>query len=275
MKRLIIGLAIVVVILAVILGPYASWKYFASTRAVVQDRVRESASDAIIIKMAQQELAGIQRKIQEAKARIIEIDGKLKRRKQYVEQGQTALAEERSILQRAEKMLGQKKESYQIAGKTYSGRELVDDVNQRVAQYKALHERVESTKRANSVLENIKAEGSQRIREGELSLMRKQNELDTLKIRLANAKVAKEIRLIHDSIVNIVPDEKTMGFDELARRVAISESEITGLGGVGASGLIDWSGSDSGKAALEQIRALPGWTKESPATAPATRTSTK
>lgn len=255
-KRLIVAVVVIIGLLALILGANTLIKYLKAGRGAVADEIRKATPDAVIFKMAENELRDMQEALSESKVRLIMLDHSLKEQREKLDRKRGDLDRERSILRRARKLLASDSEQVMIGGETYTKKQLAFNAERHASRYERLREQIKSASAAIRQMEAIKEEGLEQLRDGELLLAQKTDELETLKIRLANAKDAKELEALRTELRGLLPSGKTMGLTELKRRVLLAESKVGSIDILDSGGTINWDDTTSSKRALRRIDAL-------------------
>lgn len=259
-RFLIIEATLILLTFTAIAGLYIFWRYFLPGPLTDREEATTRTPDEVIIAIAQKELTDIEQSIQAAEAGYDNMLQSLEQQKQKLKTGESKLTEVRERLKRAETLLSEPSDSYNIAGRTYSHQDLIDDVRDDLSRHKIIHNKLVK-------LEKSVAEDQQRAKEwqsilydAKVLLAQKKDEFDSLVDRLRRARVAREAQRIQSQLLGTLATSSEMsGIDRLKERVRNEEIELkVDFDDFPMTGKIDWEGDTSStEDMLEEIRSLP------------------
>jgi hypothetical protein len=243
-KNLTIGAVIVTVLALVIIGPRSLWTTLRGTREVIHNAIEEGKSDvqqAAEIRIGLQELDD---KIFRFDSTMAEVEGRAQAARQRVQETEQELATQKDLLARAKKLLDEPKDTYRVAGRSYTRAEVNADALARLSHCKQLLKQLDFDRQVARQLGDAVKEARTNLAKAQQVRQEKASQLVTLEARLENARLLEQVNELTRELKTspLGPQtELAQKFEAFERRVATVERRIrTSGGGPAESPIIDW-----------------------------------
>lgn len=266
MKRIIIGIVVVVFAAILIFGIGKTVSYLAGAKKWINDEVDENMPMSFEIKKIEALIEKEGSTIQAYNDKVCDIDGRATSLKKNISTLKGRLDDEKALLARIKSMLDEKKEFYDIGGRKYTYAEVNRDALARVEGANRIQKDIEIKEKLRHEFNIVIKEAKTNLVTARQRLTTLKGTLETLEARNANADIRLEVARLVNSIEN-----SGFGSDsEIEKAVAQYESRVAQkerrasarLGDATSAGRIDYSGSIVTKEASAEIEHLLDENKE-------------
>jgi hypothetical protein len=264
-KRTIWGCVAATLLGMLTLGPTWVWNHLRSTGQQAREKLEQEMPDDQVEALIRLHLSDLDRQIRSYHDSLGKAADEVGRAEVKKEDLDRQLAAEKTILTRAKELLDQHQDHYPVAGKTYSRVEIQADSQARLAQCQTLENKIAAQGRIIKELRKGLADGRGNLAQAQRLKAEAMAELDSLKVRLANARVRKDL-----SELTAVLRKAPFGPDsELARQMAQLQDRVRNAerhadfqaeeakGGA----IVDWQGGapaeDVGQAITRYLKSTP------------------
>jgi phage shock protein A len=202
MKKLLIGVGIVVVLGIVCLGFDGLKSHVEASKQVIKDKIASSTSSEYDEARIKSLLASERTNVKTYEGQIKGLDAKIARENQVIAKAETDLVEHRQTLAKAGDLLKAEKTIYVINGKEYTKAEVNNDAIARLSCVKKLASKITLHKTLVSDLSKASELSKVSLREAIVKIQEVETYLETLKAREVNAEIKARIATLSDDMTS-------------------------------------------------------------------------
>lgn len=243
-KAILAGIAALLVIGFMVLGPDEASTTVRGARDVARDEIEKAKPDvqrAAELKVLLRDSAG---QAQSYAEKLSDLENRAATARKRADSIRVRIGQQRTTVAKAKQLLGSEDDSFVIAGRRYSRTEVVADALERVERADQLRDRLQQQEQLMDQLNHAAREGRGNLEQAKALHTQMATDLAAMEVRLASAKLLVEVNQLTRELEGSQWEPQT----ELGRKFAMFKQRVESVertveyfdDGAGEEGLIDW-----------------------------------